>query len=396
MLPTKDPKDVIRKQGFNLDEKIDTKPSKDATVLKKSPGDAGVPQDVPLVDELAIKPQGYAIRIRGSEKSRNVIIDDIDLFEKYCVEQWNSMQVDVGTYLFDQFILPDYAFQVIGVRPHAGKIHSKTKIILIQESPSESMRISPVNLVDVIGQEDAKKKAILVLKYLEDPDIFGIEWSPRNILFFGPPGTGKTMMARAIAQEAGAAFIARSGTSLIGVHVGDGAKKIHELYATASSISPCIVFIDELDAVGLSRSFQHVRGDVIEVSTALLAELDGLEERKGIVTIACTNQVNLLDPALRSRFDEEIMFDLPGFEDRVKLLKSYAKKTPLDVQIDFKIVASKLHNWSGRDIKNRFFKTLIHEAIMDGKKAITNEMASNLTKKLIHKVRSANPSLFSI
>ncbi|MBD3186192.1 AAA family ATPase [Candidatus Bathyarchaeota archaeon] len=323
-----------------------------------------------LVNELAIEPVGFAMRTAAGDDS-NIIVDDPELFEKYCVEQWNAMVVDVGTYLFDQFILPDFAFRVLGVKPGAGKIHSKTKITLVKQRKDLLHGIPRVSLDQVVGQKEAREKARLILKYLEDPDLFGVDWAPRNILFHGPPGTGKTMMARAIAHEAGARFLARTGTTLIGIHVGDGAKKIHQLFEEAFSLRPCIVFIDELDAVGLSRSFQHVRGDVIEVATALLSELDGMQEKTGIVTIACTNQVQLLDPALRSRFEDEIEFRLPELNDRVQLLEAFFKGTKLDVQVNFPRVARKLDGWSGRDIKEKLVKSLIHGAIIAGERVIT-------------------------
>jgi AAA family ATPase len=192
------------------------------------------------------------------------------------------------------------------------------------------------------------------------------------------------MMARALASEAKASFLARSATTLIGIHVGDGAKKIHDLYEAAAAVSPVIVFIDELDAIGLSRSFQSVRGDVIEVATALLAELGGMEENKGVVTIGATNQANMLDPALRSRFEEEIMFDIPTLDDRIAMIEAFAKSTPVKVKMDYRAVATRLDKWTGRDLKEKLFKVLIHDAILE-KKEITTEDALALVAKIMKK-----------
>src|SRR5271157_3288877 len=208
-----------------------------------------------IVDEIVITPVGYAMRMAGTDQATGIIIDDMDLFQKYSTEQWNTRFFDFGSYLF-----PDYAFQVLGVKPAAGKITPETKIIYKNRNTTILSKISPVIMTDVIGQEEAKKKCQIILKFLEDPSLFGPEWAPRNILFYGPPGTGKTLMARALANEAKANFMARNATTLIGVHVGDGAKKINDLYELAASMAPTIVFIDELDAIGLNRSFQHVRG----------------------------------------------------------------------------------------------------------------------------------------
>src|SRR5271157_1271287 len=335
-----------------------------------------------IVDEIVITPVGYAMRMAGTDQATGIIIDDMDLFQKYSTEQWNTMFVDVGTYLFDSYLFPDYAFQVLGVKPAAGKITPETKIIYKNRNTTILSKISPVIMTDVIGQEEAKKKCQIILKFLEDPSLFGPEWAPRNILFYGPPGTGKTLMARALANEEKANFLLRNATTLIGVYVGDGAKKINDLYELAASMAPTIVFIDELDAIGLNRSFQHVRGDVIEVATALLAELDGMEANKNVVTIGATNQADLLDPALRSRFEEEILFNIPTAADRAEIIKLYASKTPIKMNINCTLIASKIDGWTGRDIKEKLMKNLVHDCIISSKKIITTEMALKLIAEL--------------
>ncbi|MBN2151920.1 MAG: AAA family ATPase, partial [Candidatus Lokiarchaeota archaeon] len=349
-----------------------------------SPPDGAAENEL-VVDEIVITPVGYAMRLAGTDQATGIIIDNMDLFQKYSVEQWNTMFVDCGTYLFDSYLFPDFAFQVIGVKPHAGKITPETRILFKSKNTTVLSRITPVGIADVIGQEEAKRKCQVILKYLADPDIFGAEWAPRNVLFHGPPGTGKTLMARALASEAKASFFARNATTLIGVHVGDGAKKIHDLYELATASAPCVVFVDELDAIGLNRSFQHVRGDVIEVSTALLAELDGMEANKGVVTIGATNQVGLLDPALRSRFEEEILFTSPNAAERAEIIDLYAGKAAMKARIDSATVASRIDGWTGRDIKEKLMKSLIHDAILSGKRALTTEMALELVARLTRK-----------
>ena len=128
--------------------------------------------------------------------------------------------------------------------------------------------IPQVYFTDVVGNQQAIDKAQIIVEFLKDTKRFG-KWAPKNILFYGPPGTGKTLTAKAIATEADCAFLARKGTTLIGLHVGDGAAKIYQLFAEAKANAPAIIFIDELDSIGLNRSYQSVRGDVIEVATAL-------------------------------------------------------------------------------------------------------------------------------
>jgi AAA family ATPase len=373
-------------------EKPDQKAFGDASESKDMPGKPpvalpaeGSGEKELLVDEIVITPVGYAMRLAGTDQATGIIIDEFELFQKYCTEQWNTMFVDVGTYLFDSYLFPDFAFQVIAVKPHAGKITPETKILFKSKNTTVLSKITPVGITDVIGQEDAKRKCQVILKYLENPSIFGAEWAPRNVLFHGPPGTGKTLMARALASEAKASFFARNATTLIGVHVGDGAKKIHDLYELATASAPCIVFVDELDAIGLNRSFQHVRGDVIEVSTALLAELDGMEANKGVVSIGATNQIILLDPALRSRFEEEILFGAPTVAERAKIIDLYAGKTMLKMKLDSTLISSKIEGWTGRDIKEKLMKNLIHDAILGDKKVVTTEMALELVARLMKK-----------
>lgn len=375
--PLSEDSNIPEKQPLIEDAEIKDLPGKKAAVHDEDDKDKDL-----LVDEIVISPVGYAMRMAGTDQVTGIIIDDLDLFQKYSTEQWNTMFVDVGTYLFDSYLFPDYAFQVLAVKPGAGKITPETKIIYKNRNTTVLSKISPVIMADVIGQEEAKKKCQIILKFLEDPSLFGPEWAPRNILFHGPPGTGKTLMARALANEAKTNFLARNATTLIGVHVGDGAKKINDLYELAASMAPVIVFIDELDAIGLNRSFQHVRGDVIEVATALLAELDGMEANKDVVTIGATNQISLLDPALRSRFEEEILFNMPTAADRAEIIKLYADKTPLKMNLDYTLIASKIDGWTGRDIKEKLMKNLVHNAIISGKKLITTAMALDLIAQL--------------
>ena len=374
----------------------DLKGAKSAVFKAQDDEDSDQIGSTPIVSEVVIEPIGYPIRMAGSDQSPSIIVDNEDLFHRYAMEQWNSMKVDVGTYLFDSYLFPDFAFQVVAVRPDAGKISNETKILFKNKTQDISTKIETVHMREVIGQEAAKKKCRVILKYLEEPELFGREWAPRNILFHGVPGTGKTMLARALASEAKANFMSRNATTLIGVHVGDGAKKIHDLYELAKQMAPVIIFIDELDAIGLSRSFQHVRGDVIEIATALLSELDGIDVNEGIVTIGATNQAELLDPALRSRFEEEIEFKIPTLEDRIQLIKLYSAKTPLKANLDYKIIASKLDKWTGRDIKEKLMKNMVHDAILANEKELTTNLALSIISKIQKGLRDPGTNPFSI
>ncbi|HIQ33041.1 AAA family ATPase [Methanothermococcus sp. SCGC AD-155-E23] len=315
-----------------------------------------------------IKPVGFPIKINS--ENFKVTIEDPTLFNVYAREQWEGETVKEGDYLFDNTIIPDYAFKVVSTYPADGGIITRDtlfKIITDREMGSRSFK--KARFKDIIGQEHAKKKCRIIIKYLKQPELFG-EWAPKNILFYGPPGTGKTLMARALATETDVPLYLIKATELIGEHVGDGAKQIEQLYSRALENKPCIVFIDELDAIALSRQYQSLRGDVSEVVNALLTELDGIHDNDGVVTIGATNNPEMLDSAIRSRFEEEIKFELPGDEERLKIMELYRKKMPLEIRADLRKYVEKTKGMSGRDIKEKFLKPALHRAILEDKKYI--------------------------
>ncbi|MFX0162039.1 MAG: AAA family ATPase [Candidatus Hodarchaeota archaeon] len=325
-----------------------------------------------------LKPSGYPLRALGDEKEPILETDNPELFQAYAREQWGGLALKEGDFVFDSFLYPDYAFQVVRVTPGGeGRISPTTKIQLELSSVCKSEITKHykqnISLLDVIGQEQAKKKSQIILHYLKDPDHFG-EWAPRNVLFYGPPGTGKTMLSMALAAETGVPIYLNKATDLLGHHVGDGARRIHKLYDDARRNAPCIVFIDEFDAIGLDRRYQNIRGDVTEIVNALLSELDGMEENSGVVTICVTNAPVLLDPALKSRFEEEVHFTLPTENERLEILKLYVEKLPLKVRANLEKLATLTEGSSGRDLKERILKNALYEAILDGKKIIREEM----------------------
>ena len=288
------------------------------------------------------------------------------LFEEYAREQWLGLEVNENSYLFDQKIIPDYGFEIITAKPNGSIISEKTKIKLIDEEISKSIDEVKINnslrLSDIVGQKNAKNKVKVLIKYLEDPDKFG-PWAPKNILFYGMPGTGKTMLVKALANELDVSLHLIKATSLIGEHVGDSASKIHELFKKANEKSPSIIFIDEIDAIALHRSFQALRGDVSEIVNSLLTEMDGIYENKSVITIGATNNPTSLDYAVRSRFEEEIEFNLPNDEERKEILEKNLKTMPLEHDLNLDKIVKMTKGMSGRDIKEKILKTSLHNAI---------------------------------
>ena len=347
---------------------------------------------LPSLKYVVLEPAGFPIKMGG--ENVKVSTDDPILFNIYARDQWIGEIVKEGDYLFDNSILPDYAFKVISTYPKEGGMITSETVFKLQ-TPKKILRtqFKKAKFSEIIGQEEAKKKCRIIMKYLENPKLFG-EWAPKNVLFYGPPGTGKTLMARALATETNSSFILVKAPELIGEHVGDASKMIRELYQRASENAPCIVFIDELDAIGLSREYQSLRGDVSEVVNALLTELDGIKENEGVVTIAATNNPAMLDPAIRSRFEEEIEFKLPNDEERLKIMELYAKKMPIPVKANLKEFVEKTKGFSGRDIKEKFLKPALHRAILEDRDYVSKEDLEWALKKIVSNRREAPQHLY--
>ena len=301
-------------------------------------------------------------------------IFDKELFELYAREQWIGYTVKEGSFLFDQKLLPDFAFKIIKAHPDQSKITQKTSILLMEvEEVSEIQKVeSNLKMSEVIGQDRAKTKCKIIMKYLQHPERFQ-DWAPRNVLFHGTPGTGKTMLAKSLSQELQVPLFLVKATSLIGEHVGDGARQIHDLFDAASSCAPSVIFIDEIDAIGLDRRYQSLRGDVSEVVNALLTEMDGINPNSGVVTIGATNNPQLLDYALKSRFEEDIEFLLPDENERLQILELYIQSMPLSVDVDVKNLARLSKGMSGRDIKDRLLKVALHRTISEDRTSVTWE-----------------------
>ncbi len=338
--------------------------------------------EVPNTKSIVLRDMGYPFRVKGDPRSTGLEIDSKELFADYAREQWMGTIVHQGLYLFDRYIMPDYAFQVLEVVPEESIISKDTKIHLQSRSAvTESTSTRLITLDEVVGHKPIKRKCKLILEYLHNPAKFG-EWAPRAILFYGPPGTGKTMTAQAVANQADAKIFFAKASDLIGVHVGDGGRRISALFDDARKNSPSIIFIDELDAIGLSRSFQSIRGDVSEVVTALLGELDQTAEASGVVVIGATNALPLIDPAIKNRFDTVFEFALPNNEERLGILQYYSKRLPLKIDINLQEVARMTKGLSGRDLRDRILKESLHIAITDESSTITSEIVRGVLDKI--------------
>lgn len=327
--------------------------------------------DKDYAELVVVKPVGYPFDFTVMDD--DIEITNTKLFEEYAREQWLGLVVREKSHLFDQKIIPDYGFEIVTAKPDNSLIGENTKIQIITDkidSINDARFKSDVRLDDIVGQDNAKSKVKVITRYLENPESFG-PWAPKNILFYGLPGTGKTMLVKALSNELEVPLYLVKATSLIGEHVGDASSKIHDLFKKASENAPAIIFIDEIDAIALHRSFQSLRGDVSEIVNSLLTEMDGIEENKSVITIGATNNQESLDLAVRSRFEEEIEFKLPSDEERLTILENNLKTMPLDYDLDLEKIVKLTKGLSGRDIKEKILKTSLHNAISNDSESIT-------------------------
>ena len=222
-----------------------------------------------------------------------------------------------------------------------------------------------VTFEDVAGVDEAKEDLQEVVDFLKNPNKFELVGGkiPRGVLLVGPPGTGKTLLAKAVAGEAGVPFFSISGSDFVEMFVGVGASRVRDMFEQAKKNAPCIVFVDEVDAVGRHRGAGLGGGNDEREQTlnALLVEMDGFEPNEGIIIIAATNRVDVLDPALLrpGRFDRQITVGNPDITGREKILKVHSRKVPLAPDVDLKTVARGTPGFSGADLMN-----LVNEAAL--------------------------------
>ncbi len=235
-----------------------------------------------------------------------------------------------------------------------------------------------VTFNDIAGVEEAKEELSEIIEYLKDPQRFTRLGGriPKGVLLVGPPGTGKTLLAKAIAGEAGTPFFSISGSDFVEMFVGVGASRVRDLFMQAKKNAPCIIFIDEIDAVGRHRGAGIGGGHDEREQTLnqLLVEMDGFETSEGVIVIAATNRPDVLDPALLrpGRFDRQVTVPVPDVRGREAILKVHAKKVALSPEVDLAIIAKGTPGFSGADLEN-----LVNEAALlaarANKKAVTME-----------------------
>ena len=234
-----------------------------------------------------------------------------------------------------------------------------------------------VTFKDVAGQDEAKESLQEVVDFLHNPGKYTSVGAklPKGALLVGPPGTGKTLLAKAVAGEANVPFFSLSGSAFVEMYVGVGASRVRDLFKQAQQMAPCIIFIDEIDAIGKSRDNQMGGNDEREQTlNQLLAEMDGFDTSKGLLILAATNRPEVLDPALLrpGRFDRRIIVDRPDLKGRVEILKVHAKNVMLDETVDLEAIALATSGAVGSDLANMINEAAIL-AVKNGRRAVSQK-----------------------
>jgi cell division protease FtsH len=315
---------------------------------------------------------------------------------EYSKEQQSTIARALASWLLPLLLLLGFWFflsrRIAGMGdPGAGLMSvGKSKAKVYMETDTR------VTFSDVAGVDEAKQELQEVVAFLKDPESYGRLGArmPRGILLVGAPGTGKTLLARAVAGESAVPFFSISGSEFVEMFVGVGAARVRDLFDQARQRAPCIIFIDELDALGRARHAQPFSGGMDEKEQTLnqlLVELDGFDSSTGIVLLAATNRPEILDPALlrAGRFDRQVLVDRPDRTGRTAILKVHAEKVALATELDLQAVAALTPGFTGADLAN-----LVNEAAIvatrRGAEAVTSEDFTAAIERIVAGLEKKN------
>ncbi len=325
------------------------------------------------ISKLVIGPEMIKGTIKGQEKEKDQSFVTVRVEDPHLVEELDRQKVDYSGLYQSKFlgnllswIIPiglffliwRYAMKKMGPG-HGVMSFSKSKAKLFAQDQPE------VRFADVAGIEEAKEELQEVVEFLKNPGKFQKLGGriPKGILLVGAPGTGKTLLARAVAGEAMVPFFSISGSEFVEMFVGVGAARVRDLFDQATGHAPCIVFIDELDALGKARGINVLGGHDEREQTLnqLLVELDGFESNKGVIIMAATNRPEILDPALLrpGRFDRQVLVDRPDINGREAILRIHSKHVVLSSDVDLRQIAARTPGFVGADLAN-----LVNEAAL--------------------------------
>ena len=307
--------------------------------------------------------------IAAGETEKALALDNIKISynNRYTANIWNYI-TPVLTIVF---------MIVLGIIVYRSINNTNKQVVDFSKSGAEEQKVK-VRFGDVAGAEEEKEELKEIVEFLKEPKKFTDVGAriPRGVLLVGPPGTGKTLFAKAVAGEANVPFFSISGSDFVEMYVGVGASRVRDLFATAKRSKPCIIFIDEIDAVGRQRGAGLGGGHDEREQTLnqLLVQMDGFETSEEIIVMAATNRADILDPALLrpGRFDRQIAVHMPDVRGREEIFKVHARNKPLAEDVDFKVLARATSGFSGADIANLLNESAILCA-RSGRKKITME-----------------------
>ncbi len=297
------------------------------------------PQDVDLIKTLRLKNVRIKAKPPADSPWYNILIS------------WFPMLVLIGVWVFFMRQMQSGGGKAMSFGKSRARLMSDTQ--------------EKVTFQDVAGIDEAKEELSEIVEFLRDPKKFTRLGGriPKGVLLMGPPGTGKTLLSRAIAGEAGVPFFSISGSDFVEMFVGVGASRVRDLFVQGKKHAPCIIFIDEIDAVGRHRGAGLGGGHDEREQTLnqLLVEMDGFESNEGVILISATNRPDVLDPALLrpGRFDRQVVVNLPDIRGREKILRVHMKKTPVDEKVQTVVLAKGTPGFSGADLEN-----LVNEAAL--------------------------------
>ncbi len=348
------------------------------------------------ISEMTMQPKNKIIRISGTlEKDKQPFIvqvpDNTDIIatitDKATEQSVLKVDQEEQPSAFVNFLTMMLPFLIIGLifffiftRAQGGggggrvMNFGKSKAKLYNEEKAK------VRFTDVAGADEEKQELVEVVEFLKDPRKFTKVGAriPKGVLLVGPPGTGKTLLARAVAGEAGTPFFSISGSDFVEMFVGVGASRVRDLFENAKKNAPCIIFIDEIDAVGRQRGAGLGGGHDEREQTLnqLLVEMDGFDANEGIIMIAATNRPDILDPALLrpGRFDRQIPVNQPDVKGREAVLKVHARNKPLAKDVNLKTIAMRTPGFSGADLENLLNEAALVTARHDGKEITMEEI----------------------
>ncbi len=325
------------------------------------------------VSKLTIAPESVSGTLKGKENKPDQQFATVRVDDPGLVKELDDRKVDysgryenkfLGTIL--SWLLPIavmfliWRFAIKRMGPGQGVMSfGKSKAKLFAESETK------VTFADVAGIDEAKEELQEVVEFLKTPDKFQKLGGriPKGVLLVGPPGTGKTLLAKAVAGEAKVPFFSISGSEFVEMFVGVGASRVRDLFSQATGQAPCIIFIDELDALGKARGMNVFGGNDEREQTLnqLLVEMDGFESNKGVIIMAATNRPEILDPALLrpGRFDRQVLVDRPDINGREAILKIHSRSVLLGADVDLRKIASLTPGFVGSDLAN-----LVNEAAL--------------------------------